>query len=272
MKQPGISSLAPSSHPVLIARVLLLALVLALPWAAPAAASDKAELDDRVRRAADVFRELHEGSDSRIPEDLIERSRCIAVVPNVLKAAGFLGVNYGRGVLTCRASNGDWSPLVHVLLTGGSLGFQFGATSTDVVLFFMSAGSVRSLIENKVKLSAEGGVAAGPIGRETQAGVDVNFRAPIYSYARSRGVFAGVSLSGSYLGVDLDDTAEYYGKEWSASDVLFENKVSSVPKSAWVFLGVLPRDTPALREEAIAPRGAKPAAPGTDAPGQPRLR
>src|SRR5205085_11442647 len=130
-----------------------------------AGATPQAELDERVVRAGQVFRELRSVPDREIPADLIARSRCVAVIPNVIKAAWILGGHYGKGVLSCRSKSGEWSPPVQVLMTGGSFGLQFGASSTDVVLFFMTTKSVRSLLVSKVKLSGEAAVAAGPVGR-----------------------------------------------------------------------------------------------------------
>ncbi len=209
--------------------------------AASASFASQSELDARARRAAAVFSELRDMPDHEVPADLLAHSRCVAVVPNLVKAAWFVGGHYGKGLVSCRSTYGEWSPPVHVLLTGGSFGLQFGASSTDVVLFFMSEASVRSLLSSKIKLSGEAGVAAGPVGRKAEAATDLKFGAEIYSYARSRGLFVGMSLEGAYLGVDRSDTHDYYGKSYSAQSILFDHKVSRVPKSAWDFLGVLPR-------------------------------
>jgi len=219
----------------------IVAVLVALLPAAAAAATSRAELDERARRAGEVFRELREAPDRRIPAGLLARSRCVAVVPSVIKAAWVFGGRYGRGVLSCRSKAGDWSPPIHVMLTGGSVGFQFGASSTDVVLFFMTTNSMRSLLTNRVKLSGEASVAAGPVGRETEAATDAKLKAEIYSYAKSRGLFAGVSLAGSYLGVSHEDTDAYYGARYTTSGILFDHKVTSVPKSAWSFLNMLPQ-------------------------------
>jgi lipid-binding SYLF domain-containing protein len=205
------------------------------------AADTRPELDERVRRSGIVFQEMRDAPDHEIPGDLLARSRCVAVVPNVIKAAWILGGRYGTGVLSCRGKNGDWSPPVFVMMTGGSFGLQFGASSTDVVLFFMTYEGVRSVLNNKVKLSGDAAVAAGPVGREAEAATDGEFRAQIYSYARSRGLFAGVSLSGAYLGVNVEDTSNYYGKSYPTTGILFDGQVTSVPKSTWSFLGALPR-------------------------------
>ncbi len=231
-----------------------------LPVSRSLAATPRDELDDRVLRAGVAFRELREMPDKRIPAELFARSRCVAVIPNVLKAAWFFGGRYGKGVLSCRSKTGEWSPPVIVMMTGGSFGLQFGASSTDVVLFFMTTGSVRSLLSNKVKLSGDAGIAAGPVGRETEAATDAQFTAEIYSYARSRGLFAGISLAGSYIGVHREDTDAYYGQAYSPTGILFDHKVTSVPKSAWSFLNALPRS----RVAAAAP--PKPATEPVAAP------
>ncbi len=220
-------------------------LAAAMPTAVLAADS-KAELDDRARRAAVVFREMRAAPDHEIPIDLVARSRCVAVVPNVIKAAWVVGGRYGKGLLSCRsAKSGEWSAPVFVMMTGGSFGLQFGASSTDVLLFFMTYESVKSVLNNKVKLSGDAGVAAGPLGREAEAATDASLKAQIYSYARSRGLFAGVSLAGAYLGVNYEDTRNFYGKSWSPTEILFDRKVSSVPKSGWDFLAALPRPSKA---------------------------
>ncbi len=239
---------------------LFLGLILPLWLAArPAWATSQAELEDRTVRAGQVFRELRTMPDHEIPADLIARSYCVAVIPNVIKAAWVLGGYYGRGVLSCRGKTGEWSPPVHVLMTGGSLGLQVGASSTDVVLFFMTTRSVHSMLLNKIKLSGEAAVAAGPVGRDTQAATDARFTAQIYSYARSRGLFAGVSFAGGYLGVQTEDTRDYYGASYSPAAILFDHKVTSVPKSAWTFLSALPHPKGVVVGEA-PPAAASPAA------------
>jgi SH3 domain-containing YSC84-like protein 1 len=216
-------------------------LVAALPTLALAADS-KAELDERARRAAVVFQEMRNAPDREIPLDLLSRARCAAIIPNVIKAAWVVGGRYGKGLLSCRsAKSGEWSAPVFVMMTGGSFGLQIGASSTDVLLFFMTYESVKSVLNNKVKLSGDAGVAAGPLGREAEAATDAALKAQILSYARSRGLFAGVSVAGAYLGVNYEDTRNFYGKSWTPGEILFERKVSTVPKAGWDFLAALPR-------------------------------
>jgi lipid-binding SYLF domain-containing protein len=230
------------------------------------AADTKAELDERARRAAVVFREMRVAPDHEIPLDLIARARCAAVIPNVIKAAWVLGGRYGKGLLSCRsAKSGEWSAPVFVMMTGGSFGLQFGASSTDVLLFFMTYESVKSVLSNKVKLSGDAGVSAGPLGREAEVATDGALKAQIFSYARSRGLFAGVSVAGAYLGVNYEDTSNFYGRSWTPSEVLFERKVNTVPKSGWDFLAALPKPAKATASKTSKSRSKTAKAPARPA-------
>jgi SH3 domain-containing YSC84-like protein 1 len=237
----------------------------ALPTIA-AAADSKAELDDRARRAGTVFKEMRVAPDHEIPLDLVARARCVAVIPNVIKAAWVLGGRYGKGVLSCRsAKSGEWSAPVFVMMTGGSFGLQFGASSTDVLLFFMTYESVKSVLNNKVKLSGDAGVAAGPLGREAEAATDAALTAQIFSYARSRGLFAGVSVAGAYLGVNHEDTSNFYGRSWSPTEILFDRKVTTVPKAGWDFLAALPRPAKATASKTTKSKSRTAKAPARPA-------
>lgn len=232
-------------------------------------ADSRAELDERARRAGEVLRELDRAPDRGVPADLMARAHCVASIPNAIKAAWIVGGRYGKGLLSCRSKTGEWSPPLHVVMTGGSFGLQVGVSSADVVLFFMTSGSVRSLLQSKIHLSGEAGVAAGPFGRDTAVATDGRFLAQIYTYARSRGVFAGVSLAGGYLGVDQQDTNLWYGRGYSPTQVLFDRRVTKVPKAAWLFLAALPQPkraakstttTKAKKPVAKSPAPSKPVA------------
>ena len=259
-----------SRHPLFLLFSLAVFAVASIP--AVSLADSRAELDERARRAGEVFRELDRAPDRGVPADLMARAYCVASIPNVIKAAWIIGGRYGKGLLSCRSKSGEWSPPLHVMMTGGSFGFQVGVSSTDVVLFFMTPSSVRSMLESKIQLSGEAGVAAGPFGRDTAAATDGRFLAQIYTYARSRGVFAGVSLAGGYLGVDQQDTNSWYGRSYSPAQVLFERKVTKIPKAAWLFLAALPQPKratkPATTTKARKPVAKKPVAkkPGPSNP------
>ncbi len=198
------------------------------------------EISERVAWAAEAYRDLAAAPDSGVPNWLLSETKCVAVVPHVVKGAFFFGMRYGRGVLTCRDERGEWSPLVFVKLGGPSFGFQWGAQATDLLLFFRHARGVQSLLRSKLTLGGDAGVAAGPLGRRAEAGVDVKLTADILSYARARGVFLGVSLEGTYLSSDGDANQRYYGSVIDPERVLFEHAIDLAPRSSQLLLGQLP--------------------------------
>jgi lipid-binding SYLF domain-containing protein len=196
----------------------------------------------RIEWAAEAYEDLTTAADHEIPEALLAQTRCIAVIPQVVKGAFFFGARYGKGVLTCRKEEGGaWSAPVFVTLAGPSVGFQWGAQSADVVLFFRRESGVRRLLESRLTLGADASIAAGPVGRRASAEVDVTLATDILSYARSRGVFLGVSLEGSYLGVDDEAVTAYYGRDVEAEALLFGTDLPPVPASANRLLAQLPR-------------------------------
>ncbi len=220
---------------------LVLALVFILGAASHATAEQATQLDARMRTARAVFEELMLLPDGEIPDQLVSDARCIAVIPGVIKGAFIWGGRFGRGVVSCKSESGRWSPPVFESLGGGSFGLQIGLSSTDLVLFFMSERGARSLLESKFTLGADAAVAAGPAGRSAHAGTDIRLRAEIYSYARSKGLFLGVSLEGARLAPQVEWTTEYYGAYNPPADILFGGAQRSLPKSAREFLAVLPR-------------------------------
>lgn len=216
-----------------------LALSLLLPALAPAPASARPDLPRKLEVAAEVYRELLAGRDRRVPEELLEEAVCVAVIPNVIKGAFWWGGRHGRGALSCRAGEEGWSPPIFVEIGGASFGLQFGAESTDLVLFFMTDRGVRSLLDSTFTLGGDAGVAAGPFGRSAEAATDLRLQAEIYSYARSRGLFAGLSIEGSRLSVDQKSNRRYYGERLWADEVLFEHRVPDLPAEAAAFRDTL---------------------------------
>jgi lipid-binding SYLF domain-containing protein len=158
----------------------------------------------------------------------------------VIKGAIGLGFRMGQGVMTCRNAKGAWSPPSFLRLTGGSVGFQLGAQGTDVVLFFMTDHGSRSLLDSKFTLGGTASVAAGPLGRSAEAGTDLKLDAEIYSYARSKGLFAGLSLEGARLAPDDKSNEKFYGQKVDPKALLFEHKAPKMPAEAGALLGVLP--------------------------------
>jgi lipid-binding SYLF domain-containing protein len=198
------------------------------------------EVDARLVRAREVYRELIRGRDREIPETLQNECKCVAVFPHVVKAAFGIGGRYGKGVVSCRGAEGRWSAPAPFTLAGGSWGFQIGAQAADVVLFFMTERGARSLLESKFTLGASASVAAGPKGRAAEAETDLKMNAEIYSYARAKGLFAGLSLDGARLALDGEATRRLYGETLDAKAILFDQKVAKLPKAAEEFVGVLP--------------------------------
>jgi lipid-binding SYLF domain-containing protein len=176
-----------------------------------AQASDRDDDVARTQKAAQVFTEIMNTPDQGIPHDLLDRAKCIAIIPGDKKFAFIFGGNYGRGVATCRTEHG-WSAPMFIALEGGSVGYQIGGSSTDIVMLFMNAHTLHSLLSDKFKLGADASVAAGPVGRNASAATDLKLNAEILSYSRSKGVFAGVSLNGAVVRADKSGDEAMYGQ------------------------------------------------------------
>jgi lipid-binding SYLF domain-containing protein len=187
-------------------------LVLAAALLAAAFPSLAREDDERARNAGRVLAEIMQAPDKRVPGDLLASAEAIAVIPDVVKAGLVVGGRHGKGLLSVRSPDGTWSNPTFISLTGGSIGFQAGVQSTDVVLVFRTRRGVDSVVNGKFTLGADASVAAGPVGRTANASTDAQLRAEIYSYSRARGLFAGVSLDGAVLAIDHDTNQLAYGR------------------------------------------------------------
>jgi SH3 domain-containing YSC84-like protein 1 len=165
---------------------------------------------DRVQAAAEVLNEIQSAPDSGIPQEILSRSECVAVVPSMLKGGFIVGAKYGRGLASCRTSKG-WSTPAFFMITGGSFGFQIGGQAVDLVMLIMNNDGMQHLLTSKVSLGADASVAAGPVGRHAEGNTDWKMRAQVLTYSRTRGVFAGVSLNGAVMKQDKDTTREFYG-------------------------------------------------------------
>jgi len=221
----------------------LMGIGLALALAVPLLAQDKET--DRVENAGKVLKEILDAPDS-IPRDILDKTDCVVILPSVLKFAIGFGGSYGRGVMTCRAGktfHGAWGAPTMMALEGGSAGLQLGGNATDFVLLLMSPRSATSILSSKVKLGGDASAAAGPVGRTASAETDVTMRAEILSYSRARGLFAGISLEGSTLRPDNGANKNLYGKEVSASAIVFDKAVP-VPASAQGLLATLQKVSP----------------------------
>src|SRR5216683_1257148 len=181
----------------------------------------------RLTAAAGVVQEIR----ATIPPEVWSRARCVAVIPELKKAAFIFGGEYGKGVMSCRSGD-HWSPPVFMQLAKGSWGFQAGAEQVDVVLLVMNEQGVQKLLQNKVNLGADASIAAGPLGRQAGLGTDAALKAEIVSYSRAQGLFAGIDLSGGVLRPDEDANIAVYGKGASARTILASREISAPPQAA----------------------------------------
>jgi SH3 domain-containing YSC84-like protein 1 len=176
---------------------------------------------ERCDTAAKVLNEVMGTPEKAIPEDLISKAQCIAIVPGVKKAGLGFGGQYGKGVLVCRGKGGSgWTGPSTVRIEGGSFGLQIGGSSTDLVMLVMNERGQEKLLQSKFTIGADAAAAAGPVGRKAQAQTDAQMHAEILSYSRSRGIFAGISLEGSTLRQDADDNKAIYGKDVTPKQIL----------------------------------------------------
>jgi lipid-binding SYLF domain-containing protein len=188
--------------------------------------------ETQLEKATNVVNQIMGSPDKGIPQDLLNKAVCVGVVPSELKFALGIGGTYGRGVLVCRkGGDGEWGAPSMFTLGAGSVGFQIGGKSTDVVFIVMNPDGAKKLVQDSVKLGAELSVAAGPVGRSAEGATDVQLHAEILSYSRTRGLFAGVSLDGSVVKQDKEDNELLYHRVISAKDILI-NGEAEIPPAA----------------------------------------
>jgi len=204
--------------------------------------------NNRLQNAGTVIQEILDIPDD-IPQDLLDKARCVIVMPSALKAAFVVGGSYGRGTMVCRTGkdfSGPWGAPAMYALEGGSVGLQIGGEATDLVILVMNNRGASSLLHSKVKLGADASIAAGPKGRTASADTDAYLRAEMLSYSRARGVFAGISLEGTTLRPDEDANHRLYGKDASAATIITEPKMDA-PPSGKMLVGRLQKASPQLK-------------------------
>jgi SH3 domain-containing YSC84-like protein 1 len=207
----------------------LLVSVAGLGLVLPTLASDRADDLGRIEKATRVFQEIMRAPDKGIPRDLLEKAKCVAIVPGEEKLAVIFGGSYGRGLATCRTAHG-WSAPMFLAVGGGIVGFQIGGSFTDGVMLFMNDHALQSLLSDIFKIGADVTVAAGPVGRNASVGTDTKLNAEILSYSRSKGAFAGISLDGAVVRTDLSGDKAMYGSNVTRQEIL--NGEIAVPKPA----------------------------------------
>lgn len=210
---------------------------LSLTWAVPVQAQvesrSASEEAKRIREAAQVFAEIMRAPDSAIPQAILDKAEAVAVFPNVIKAAFVFGGQRGKGIISVRdRATNTWSAPAFLTLTGGSWGAQIGGESADIVLMITNRRGVEKLMQNEFKIGGEAEAAAGPVGRHASAATDIQLQAGILSYSRSRGLFAGVSLSGASVHEDIDANDAFYGQRLHTQEITLQHRaVAAVPQN-----------------------------------------
>lgn len=213
-------------------------LIAALSLSATLLCAAESDAPKRLGVAAQTFKEVMDTPDKTIPQDLLNKAQCIIIVPGLKKGAFVVGAKYGKGFVSCRKSGGlGWSAPGSIRVEGGSFGFQIGGSETDVFMLVMNQRGMNRLLSTKFTLGGDASVAAGPVGRSTQAETDAAMTAEILTWSRSRGLFAGISLSGATLREDSDWNHELYGRDITNKEVL--TTAVPAPKSAAVLIDEL---------------------------------
>src|SRR5579863_589394 len=211
------------------------------------AADRETKVDERLDASADALTDMMRAADRGIPQELLDKARCVVVIPGMKKAGFIFGAKYGLGFAACRRQGGSgWSAPAAMRVEGGSVGFQIGASETDVVLLMMNDGGMKHLLSDKFTVGGEATAAAGPIGRDASAETDAMMHAEMLSYSRSRGLFAGISLEGATLRPDEETNRELYGHDSTNREILTGE--FKTPAVAGKFERALHRDS-AQREE-----------------------
>jgi SH3 domain-containing YSC84-like protein 1 len=198
-----------NSRKYLLALTTIALVLSSLTWAADD--KDESDINKRIDTAANVLNEIMATPDKAIPDSIMSDARCIAVIPSMIKIAIGIGGNHGKGVATCRTPNG-WSAPAPITITGGSWGLQLGGQAVDLVMVVTNDQGMQHLLSSKFKLGADASAAAGPVGRDATAATDVKLRAEVLTYSRTRGLFAGIDLSGAVVNQDNDSTRILFGK------------------------------------------------------------
>ncbi len=242
-----------------ISTALLLALVCSSAMAAT-------KTETRMETAIEVLQAFTEIPEQAIPEEILNDAYGVAILPGVIKVGFMIGGRFGRGVLMVRKEDGSWSNPAFIALGGGSLGPQIGAQSTDILLVFRDQRSIENIYNGKLTIGGDASAAAGPVGRNASAATDERLGAEIYSYSRSRGLFAGIALDGAWIGMDQKANDEYYNNGMTAEEIFAASNMPA-PAAAGQLVGLLAATAPRV-DGAVVSRSAQisPAPAVTTAP------
>jgi len=220
----------------------------AVMLAHPALAADNKDELERVSESIKVLNDLVRAPDDAIPEYILERAEAIVVIPTLVKGGFVVGAQHGKGIMSVRnRATGTWSLPSFVAMTGGSIGWQIGVQSVDLVLLVMNREGVADLLSSEFKLGADASVAAGPVGRTAQAATDAKMGAKILAYSRAKGLFAGATVEGASLGDDKDANQDVYGREYSSREVFAIANPADVPAVISKWRDTLRTTVPATR-------------------------
>jgi SH3 domain-containing YSC84-like protein 1 len=224
-------------------RWMTLTLLFALSCVTYAAKEENHKVTERLDDATSLFAEIMGAPDRSIPQDLLDKSSCIVLVPGLKKGAFVFGGKFGRGFSVCRNANGQgWGPPAAIRIEGGSFGIQIGFSSSDVILLVMNERGMKKLTSSKFTIGADATAAIGPVGRNATAQTDAMMHAEILSWSRSRGAFAGASLDGATLRNDLDDNQALYGQRWTSKQILGSG--AAIPPTASKLIAELNKYSP----------------------------
>jgi lipid-binding SYLF domain-containing protein len=223
--------------------VLVCLLLLTISTQVPAQSGSKADERERARKAATAFQEIMSAPDQGIPQELLDRAYCVAVFPSVKKGGFIIGGQYGKGLISCRRSQGSWGSPAYFTIGGGSFGLQIGGQAVDLVLLVMNKSGVDGILQDKFEIGAGAAVSAGPVGRNTHVSTDVLLKSQIVSYSRSRGLFAGLELKGAVIMQDKAANKDIYGQEISAREIIVDGKART-PATIRVFPQALRKFSP----------------------------
>ena len=219
--------------------------LLCIFFLASSAHADVADQRELLIEAVQVLEEIQSSPDQGIPESLVSKAKAIIVFPTMLKGGFIVAANYGKGVASIRdPETGNWGPPAFLKTYGGGVGFQIGAEAIDLVLLVMSQRGIEGLMNSKFTLGADIGVSVGPVGRHAEAGTDVTFKGEIYSYSRSKGAFAGVSLKGAVINQDTDANWGYYDRPLNPKEIMIDGRVKKFSESTQRFRKDLTRIAP----------------------------
>jgi lipid-binding SYLF domain-containing protein len=221
--------------------IVIAAAIFALTFYSPATSAQTrpakpSEEAVRAQNAANVLSEIMAAPDQGIPDALLKEAYGIAVIPHVVKGAIGIGGSYGKGLVAERNADGGWGTPLFISIGGGSYGLQLGVEATDMVMVFTNRDGINPLLKGKLKIGADASATAGPVGRKAEAGTDIKLKSAIYSYSRSKGLFAGIALDGAILQLDDDANQKVYGKESVAADLATRRVGAAAMKSVQPFL------------------------------------